>query len=294
MNVRSTTARLAGVAALVAVSVAWPATPAMAVAPGCTTTHPTAIGGDIYGYGGSYNNWSVQVQVGMDLVNSAGQKVDIDGNLTSGYSYSDWVNPGLGQPGASSGYERTWGESGTNDYLCVASNVVQAFFEVYPKNGSASSQYTDRTYYGMANDYFDPITPGATNTYNLRIPTGHVYGQTYWGGNTGDLNGYVTYGGHKVDPQKLTFRVRPDDGVKGTDCGVQGGAIGADAVGYSSSLDATYYDITFLAGGQCGATYQEYKLYVYCDDVCGATQVSRLIHDVQISNGSRPRVDVAF
>lgn len=260
---------------------------AAAVAPGCTTSRPTSIGGSIYGYGGSYNNWSVNALVGMDLTNSSNQKVDIDGRVitTATYSYVDGVNPTLAQPGAPSGYDRTFGENGSTKALCVSSKVVNAFFEVYPKDPGGK---TNKTYYGEAADQWDPVTPGATNSFVLRLPTGHDYG-----GNTGDVNGYVTYQGHKVDPARLTFRAWPND--HGTACGVQGFTASADSVGYSGSLDATYYDIRFLAGGQCYAASQSYRVYVYCAAVCGSTgSVTREATPVWVANGARPRVDFAF
>lgn len=291
MNVRASM-RVIALSGLVAATIALPTTPALAIAAGCTASHPTAIGGDIYGYGGTWNNYSVQVQVGMDLF-AGSQKVDIDGNATGAlYSYSDWVNNGLGQPGAASGYERTWGEQDSDLYLCIAGNITQASFEVYPKVGATGSQVTDKTYYGEVNDYFNTVTSGATNTYDLRIPTGHVIGETYWGGNTGDINGYATYNGHAIPPSSLVFRVRPNSG--GSACGVQGGAMGVDDTGVNNALDATYYDITFLAGGQCGASSQSYKMYVYCNTYCGATQVMKFFSPINIANGARPRIDVSF
>jgi hypothetical protein len=257
-----------------------------AIAPGCTASRPTAIGGTIYGYGGSYNNWSVNAVVGMDFTNSSNQKVNIDGvRTTAPYSYVDTVNPTLGQPGAPSGYDRTFGQKGSTRRLCVSSKIVTAFFEVYPKNTSGT---TDKTYFGEAADQWDAVTPGATNTFTLRIPTGHDHG-----GNTGDINGYVTYQGHKVDPSKLTFRAWPND--HGSACGVQGFSAHADVVRYSTSRDATYYNIRFLAGGQCYAASQSYRVYVYCAAVCGSTgRVIRKATPVWVANGARPRVDFAF
>lgn len=275
-----------------AVAVGLPAPAAHAYAPGCNATYPTAIGGPIYGYGGTYNNWSVRVQVGIDLANSAGQKVDVDGTVitdpTRGYSAIDWVNPTLTQPGAASGYERQWGKDASNDYLCVSSKVVTAFFEIYPKSTNpANGQYvTDKTYYGMSIEQHNPVTAGATNTYTLRIPTADAYG-----GNTGDLNGYITYQGQRVDPASLTFRVWPNQ--TGPTCGVQGGAFSADELAYSQSLNATYYNVKHLAGGQCGAASQSYDLEVRCANVCGGTLVKRYV-TVSIADGTRPRVDVAF
>jgi hypothetical protein len=263
-----------------------PARSAVAIAPGCTASRPTAIGGTIYGYGGRYNNWSVSVLVGMDLWNSSRQKVDIDGKpTTKPYSYDDRVNPTLGQPGAPSGHDRTFGERLSTRRVCVSSKIMTAFFEVYPKDTHGE---TDKTYFGEAADQWHAVRPGATNSFTLRIPTGHDHG-----GNTGDVNGYVTYQGHRVDPSRLTFRAWPND--RGSACGVQGFSAHADVKTYSSSRDATYYNIRFLAGGQCHAASQSYRVYVYCDAVCGsAGRVIKQASPVRVANGARPRVDFAF
>jgi hypothetical protein len=263
-----------------------PAKSAVAIAPGCTASQPTAIGGTIYGYGGSYNNWSVNVVIGMDFHNSSNQKVWPNGSINNKPDYSsvDTVNPTLEQPGAPSGFDRTFGQQGSTQKLCVSSKIVTAFFEIYPKN---THGITDKTYFGQAADQWLAVRPGATNTFTLRIPTGHDHG-----GNTGDVNGYVTYRGHKVDPSKLTFRAWPND--HGSACGVQGFSGRADTVNYSSSRDATYYNIRFLAGGQCYATSQSYSVHVYCDLVCGSAVARKTVSPVRVANGARPRVDFAF
>lgn len=279
------------VAALTAV----PATPAHA-APGCYAGRPTALTGAIYGYGGSYNNWSVQVLIGIDLSNAQGKKVRPDGTLmvdSNGnnlpiYSHIDYVNPDLGQPGAPSGFDRTWGENGTTSPLCVSSVVTEVFLEVAPKDNSSGSWVTDKTYYGYAVDQHQPVVAEATNTFNLRIPTGDPYG-----GNTGDINGYITYQGHKVNPDYIDpIRVWPKQ--LGSACGVQGGSQGADDLGYSGSLDATYYNIRFLAAGQCGGANQAYRLQVTCVTVCGGTKITKTFDPVYVVDGARPRIDVAF
>lgn len=256
---------------------------AFAVAPGCTSTRPTAIGGALYGYPDDY---SLDALVGMDLANSSNQKVDIDGNVitVASYSYVDRVNPTLPASGQPSGGDRTWGQNGTTGYLCVSAAVVTGFFEVYPKDPDGT---TDKVRYGEAADQWDPISPGAVNTYDLRLPLRHDLG-----GNTGDINGYITYGGHRVDPSAIVMRVWPND--QGTACGVQGFSTSADSVGYSGSLDATYYLIRALAGGQCWADSQSYRVYAYCYTVCGASRRTIEHTPVYVANGARPRVDFAF
>ncbi len=260
---------------------------AYAVAPGCSSGRPTAITGTVTGYGGDYHSWSVNVLVGMDLSNSAGQKLKPDGSSISGgtYSYTDAVNPNLAPPGAPSGQDRTFGASlaDGNGVLCVASSITKAWFELYPKN---TSGVTQKTYFGGANDQQMPVKPGTTNTYGLRLPTAHDHG-----GNTGDVNGYVSYQQHSVNPSNLKFRAFPYQG--GTACGVQGFSAGADSVGVSSGAGATYYLIKNLAGGQCGASTQPYKISVSCTSVCGAS--SRTItYIVEVANGARPRKDFKF
>jgi hypothetical protein len=160
-------------------SIVPPAKSVISIAPGCTAEKPTSIGGTIYGYGGDYNNWSVSVVIGMDLHNSSNQKVWPNGSLNkeAKYSAEDRVNKTLAQPGAPSGYDRTFGEQGSTRRLCVSSKIVTAFFEVYPKTGAD----TDKTYFGEAADQWHIVRPGATNTFTLRIPTGHDHGGTQAG-----------------------------------------------------------------------------------------------------------------
>jgi len=271
------------------------------VAPGCTASQPTAIGGPIYGYGGDYDGWTVHVQVGIDLTNAAGIKINPDGspvqNPTQGYSYNDYVNPDLAQPGQATGGDRTWGHRYNTDYLCVSADAVEAFMEVYPKD-PGDTQPTDKTYFGEAADQHRALTIGATNTFLLRIPT-----QAAYNGNTGAINGYVTYNGHQIKPppdhvleEIIKPKVWPND--PGSACGVQGFSAGpvppVDDVSPSSTMDADYYVVGGLAGGQCGASTQSYRMIVHCLSVCGMPDNVVSVSSINVGNGTRPRVDISF
>lgn len=260
----------------------FPAAKTDAAAPGCSASRPTAITGSVYGFAGDYNNWSVNVLIGMDLLNSSGQKVSPSGAKTgSGYSYVDTVNPHLAPPGSSSGFKEVGTTGG--GVLCVASNVKTAWFELYPKNQSGQ---TDKTYFGGANYQRAAVQPGATNTFHLRLPTSHAHG-----GNTGDINGYITYHSHSVNPSDLKFEVFPT--VPASSCGVHGFSAGADVIGVSASRDATYYLVKNMAGGQCNASTQTYKVTVNClNGACGSEKSKT--QAVKVGNGSRPNLSFGF
>jgi hypothetical protein len=235
-----------------------PAAAAGTVAPGCTSDRPTSIGGAIYGYGGQFNNWTINAMVGIDLTDANGVKVNPDGSRYTGKSYPalDYVNPNLAQPGEASGGERTWGRSGGDGPLCLSSNVKTVWLETYPKSTDGT---TDKTYFGGDQFHGWSVTPGAANSYSLRLPTNDAHG-----GNTGGVNGYITQGGHKVNvgttagTKKVTIRAWSNQGS----CGVFGFSAAADAFGPSGSLDADYYRMDNLAGGQCGAASEAYRLIV--------------------------------
>lgn len=265
----------------------FPARKALAAAPGCPSSHPTAITGSITSYGGNYHGWSVNALIGMDFHNSASQKVDINGNIktSGGYSYFDHVNPSLAPPGVSSGQDRSFGEKVTdgNGILCVAANIKVVWFEIYPKNSSGT---TTKTYHGGANDQRMSVTTGATNSFGLRIPTGSAFG-----GNTGDVNGYIRRNGSPIATNNLSLRAWPT--VRGSSCGVQGFSAGADSLGISTTQNGTYYLIKHLAGGQCGAKSQKYRIVITCKNVCGSSSVSQTKY-VNITKGKRPRIDFGF
>ena len=291
--------KLGGRAALVlalttSVAVAAPLPSASAaVAPGCTASRPTAMTGQLHGYGGTYDGYLVNAQVRLDLKNAAKQKVNIDGDVTAAsYSYSDHVNPTLAEPGATSGYDRNWGAQGSGVVLCVAASIVEAYIEVYPQDLDAPGGTTSKRFYGEAAAQYLPITAGVTNTYNLRIPTAHKYG-----GNAGEVTGIVTYNGQAVTPyhsdangtQQENIRFRAWSNDHGTECGVHGFSADADV----RNADGTY-KITELAGGQCGAVHQNYRIYAYCEYAPACGTKGRTLQDTSVNVGSGEDVVVNF
>jgi hypothetical protein len=218
-------------------------------------------------------------------MNEARQRITLDGKVLDGaYSATDTVNSRLPATGTDVG-DRTWGANGSQGLLCVTSLAVYVFVEVYPKNEDG---VTTKTRYGAANDQYRPLQPGRTNIFDMRLPVLHDFG-----GNTGDLNGYLTYNGHRIDLATITVRVWPND--HGAACGVQGFSANYDQIAYSTSRDATYYLVRGLAGGQCGASTQSYRVYFYCKDFCGQSGIrSSGPINVNIGNGTRPALNYAF
>jgi hypothetical protein len=265
-----------GIALLGAIVVTSPAGAIAAVAPGCTTAQPTRLGGQIAGYPDSR---ALDAIIGVETKDAAGNTIDPTGVVRpQGYTYIQRVNPTLPATGSESAGTKLWGG------VCVSAKIVEAYIEVYPKGPDG---VTDKARYGEASHYYQPITVGADNQVGLRLPL-----RDELGGDTGYVNGYLTHGGHKIDPALIT-RVRAFTHGRGPECGVEGLAASADRLGYSASLDATYYRIDALAGGRCGAPTQTYTVYLDC--ACGAggaviTQ-SRVI---DVADGKGLRVDIAF
>jgi hypothetical protein len=250
---------------------------AQAVAPQCTTALPTHIGGNIYGYP-DVN--AINAYIGYDL-KASGVTVDPNGHpwTQGGYGFKEWVNPTLPATGAPVG-SMTWG-------LCVASNITDVFLEIYPRNPTGA---TDRSRYGGASHYRQPIVSGVDNSILLRLPVRYEVGYNV----TGYVNGYITYAGHKVDPAKIT-RVRAFSNGSGPQCGVEGFQADADSIAYSGSLDATYYKLGVLAGPRCGAeTSQSYQVTIECTDVCGHAGPYAITKTIGITNGAGQRLDFNF
>lgn len=272
---------------LLSISVFLPAEkPVKAIAAGCISGRPTAITGTVKGYLGDYDNYSVNVQVGFDLLDAYNHKIDIYGNrIGAGYSYSDHVNPDLVPPGSATVLDQTFGrkvEKG-NGPLCVSSKVKSVWFELYPKDDNG---VTDKTHYGGANDQKMPVKSSVTNSFTLRLPTSGDYG-----GNTGDVNGYASYNGVAINPSNLKFTAFPI--VSGTSCGVQGFSAAADTETMTGDGTKTYYLLKNLAAGQCGQTSQRYKIRATCISVCGGS--SRTIERfADIIKDKRPRKDFVF
>lgn len=268
--------------AMLAVITGVVAGPAARAAAGCPTGQPTFLGGQLYGYP---DNRSLNALVGVDQHDSAGRKIDPFGvpcgaansQCCGGYSWCDRTNPTIPAEGSTDQtLDRAWGR-------CVSAAVVEAFIEIYPRNEAG---VTTKTRYGAAAHYYQPVTPGASNDVGLRLPATFEAA----GGNTGGVHGYLTYQGHRIPPENVT-RVRAFTHGRGPECGVEGFSAAADELGYSNSLDATWYEVGFLAGGRCGAATQTYTLYWDC--VCGGiTRTQSRVVDV--SKGNYPRVDVSF
>ena len=248
----------------------------------CPADRPTFLGGAIYGWP---DNRSLNALVGVDQFDAANRKVDAAGvpcgapgsACCAGYSWCDRVNPAIPAEGSTDlSLDRTWG-------ACVAGTVVEAFIEIYPKNESG---VTTKTRYGSAAHYYQPVTRGATYDVGLRLPATYEAA----GGNTGGVHGYLTYGGHRIPPENIT-RVRAFTQARGPECGVEGFSAAADELGYSGSLDATWYEIGFLAAGRCGATTQQYTIYVDC--LCGGVKRTQS-RSIAITAGNYIRVDLGF
>lgn len=247
-----------------------------AIAPGCDSAHPTFVGGAIYGSDGR----SLNALIGVDHVDSNGVKINADGTPVTGvYSWTRGINPGFPPEGkADQTGTRTWGR-------CITAKVREIFVEIYPKDPTGT---TNHSRYGGAAHYRQAVTIGANNSILLRLPVTYEAGD----GNTGSVNGYITYYGHQVPTQYIT-RVRAFTTGSGPDCGIEGFKPSATALGPSGSLDATYYRISYLAAGRCGASSQRYSLYIDCSTFCGST-TRTLQRYVDISKGTRPRVDFVF
>lgn len=272
------------VATVLAAMVVWPVmSAAAAIAPGCSSARPTFIGGPIYGYA---DGRSLNALIGLDLQDSSGRRVDLNGvpctaggACSAGYSVVDRVNPTIPPEGSTdTTLDRTWG-------FCASASVVEGFFEIYPKNEQG---VTTKTRYGAAAHYRQPIVAGTAYSILLRLPVTWEADQ----GNTGLVNGYITYQGHRVPPQNIT-RVRAFTQASGPECGVEGFSASADALNYSATLDATYYRIAYLAGGRCGASSQTYTLYIDCSTFCGAAKRT-LTREVGIGQGTGDRIDFPF
>lgn len=244
---------------------------AAATAPGCMAAHPTRLGGQIYGYP---DGRFLDAVIGAETKDAAGRTVDLNGAPhAQGYTYVTRVNPALPATGSAKSGTKRWGG------VCMSSKITEVFLEAYPK---LPSGVTDKSRYGEAAHYYQPIKIGADNEISLRLPLRHELG-----GNTGSANGYLTHAGHRVDP-KLITRVRAFTRGRGPQCGVEGLAASADALGFSRTLEATYYRTDALAAGRCGAPTQAYTLYLDCKCGPGGTVITRS-RAVNIANGTSPR-----
>jgi hypothetical protein len=261
------------------------------VAPGCTTAKPTFIGGTLVG---SPDGRALDAHVGVSVGNrdSAGKLriLTAEGTLNPtgavDYSYIEKLNPTVPATGTSDPEaDRTWGQ-------CVAANITEYHIEVYPKDpvdpdNPTAPQRTNKTRYGSTAHYTGAVSAGQNVQLAMRAPVNYQSG----GGNTGGVQGYVTYQGRYV-PREHISRVRAFPGP-GSGCGIEGYSAAADSLLTLPSPDRTYYKLDYLVGGQCGATYQRYNLQVVCAVYCGATS-KMFSRSVYVTKGKWPRLDVAF
>ena len=287
--------RLLLAAALAAVAVPLVALPSSA---GSTLCGPgkTALGGALKGHpDGAALNASVNVELtggsparAYDVYTDG--RVDTVGHPAgTRYSYVDHVNRDLVQGRRAplhAPLDHTWGAPGKRGVLCFTSNprITHAYIEIYPRrpiddngDGFAERHVTDRSKYGAAAHYRQPVRAGQDNTgIALRLPQ-NVPSQV------GVLHGFITYKGRAVPPAApgcgtggrpacngiTTVRAFPADTV-GTNCGIEGFSASSDGLDPRARAGAaTYYRINALAGGRCGAAAQTYSPRVTCVSYCG-------------------------
>jgi hypothetical protein len=264
---------------------------AASVAPGCTAKTPTFVGGTLVGYpDGHALDAHIGVSVGYHDAAGRLHVVLPDGSpnpSTNGdYSWVDRLNPTVPATGTTdSAAQRTWG-------MCVWGGVTVFYAEMYPKAPVDSThdqahQATDKSRYGSSAYYAGTVAGGQRLNVALRAPVTWQAGQ----GNTGGVQGYITYRGVPVPAANVT-RVRAFPGP-GATCGVEGYSAAADQLLTAAGPTRTYYRLDYLVGGQCGAAAQHYAFQVNCHAVCGATD-RLLTRDVGIVKGRTPRLDVAF
>jgi hypothetical protein len=275
------------------------------IAPGCTADQPTAIGGPIYGYP---DNRSLGALVAMDLMDAKGNKITPDDKKpTGGYSYTDWVNAETldGQGTTLPGFERDWGHDQGPGQLCISAAVKTAFFEVYPKtrevdyggmivhnSAGHSVHVTDTTRYGLATLQNLPVKVGQLNTWTLRLPLNNAsYDQSGQLGNTGDISVDLSYQGLAVDPGDghQYLRINTWANSSSSTCGVHGFATNVDDSDFSSTPSALTFVQHYLAGGQCGAAAQLYKMVIDCYWQCGTTLVE-IKTQVYVSKGKTSKI----
>jgi hypothetical protein len=262
------------------------AQPAQAVAAGCTPDRPTFVGGTLTGYpDGRALDAHIGVSVGYR--DSAGRfhaTTDAGAPIATGqlYSWIDMLNPATGADGTTDpAAVRTWGR-------CVVAKITTQYTEMYPKAptaGDPATQRTDKSRYGSTADYAGTVRLGERGNVALRAPVTFQAGA----GNTGGVQGYITYAGKPV-PASAVTRVRAFPGP-GSQCGVEGYSAAADKLVSATGPARTYYLLDYLAGGQCGAATQAYSFQVSAT-VGGITR--NYSRTIRVARGTWPRVDVAL
>lgn len=286
----------------------------------------TALGGSLKGHP---DGAALNATVNVELTSDTGRAYDVytDGRVdTVGhpggtrYSYVDHVNRDWVQFGpvpAHAPLDTTWGRPGRRGVLCFTSNprITRAYIEIYPRrpiddngDGIADRHVTDRTRYGAAAHYRQPVRVDQDNVgIVLRLPQNNS-------AHTGVLHGFITYKGRAVPPAEpgcgrdgrpacngiTTVRAFPADTV-GTNCGIEGFSASGDGLDPRAKAGAaTYYRINALAGGRCGATYQLYSPRVTCVSFCGRNASGGLTRTVSpsrkppVRSGVMTQADFSF
>lgn len=296
-----------------------PGAPAARAAGPCAAGQ-TALGGALAGQGDRLPlNASVNIEL-VDAATARAYDVFADGRVdTVGrragtrYSVVDNVNPLRTAATAAVHVDRTWGAPGRAGVLCFTTNprITQAFIEIYPRrpvdadgDGVAERMVTDRSRYGAAAHYRQPVPPGRATTVSLALPR-KIHAQT------GTVRGAITYRGRPVPVAVpgcgqpgtapctglTTVRAFPLD-TYGPACGVEGFSASADVL--TASPLQTWYTVHALAGGRCGAATQSYSIRITCVSWCGRTASGSPVRTVAptrrpaVRSGLATRADVSF
>ena len=293
-----------------------------AVAAGPCGPGQTALGGSLTGApDGAPLNASVNVEL-TDASTTRAYDVHGDGRVdTVGrpagtrYSVVDHVNPARTERNATQHVDRSWGAPRGSGVLCFTSNprITQAYVEVYPRrpvdadgDGVVERHVTDRSRYGAAAHYRQPVPAGAASTgIALRLPRRSPE-------LTGDVVGFVTYRGRPVPVAVpgcgtggrppcvgiTTVRAFPAD-TWGPGCGIEGFSASPDTL-FNTPVTGTRYAVRALAGGRCGAATQAYAVRVTCVSWCGKGADGRRVRTVSpaarpaVQAGAAVRADVSF
>lgn len=287
----------------------------------------TALGGTLLG---DPDRRALNATVNVELTDAATSRaydVYTDGRIdTVGhpagtrYSYVDHANPEVGPRNGWTRRERldrTWGRPRGEGVLCFTTNprIALAYIEIYPRravdsdgDGRTDRYVTDRSKYGAAAHYRQPVRAGADNTgIVLRLPQNIP-------SKVGYLHGYITYRGRAVPVAApgcgtggrpacngiTHVRAFPNE-TRGTNCGIEGFSASADGLDPTTRGGAaTYYRINALAGGRCGSASQSYNPRVTCVSFCGRNAAGGLTRTVgprtmpAVRSGAGTQADFSF
>jgi hypothetical protein len=286
--------------------------PAAAAAGPCPPGQ-TALGGPLIGQG---DGLPLTASVGIELTDAKARAYDVfaDGRVdTVGrkagtrYSAFDDVNRGLAPGEAPT--DRTWGAPGAAGPLCFTSNprITHAYVEVYPRravdadgDGVPERWVTDRSRYGAAAHYSQPVPAGSATTAVALVLPRNTRSQT------GSVAGAVTYRGRPVPVAVpgcggagmppcvgiTTVRAFPA-AIAGPACGVEGFSASADVL--QAAPGRTSYAIHALAGGRCGAPSQSYSIRITCVSACGGgVRTVSPLRRPAVRAGAGTAADVSF